>query len=183
MLTMREQSIKKVMSQELSPNQKGQSLLELVVLIGVIVIVVTGMVATLVYGLKNSSFSQNQLQATKLAQEGLELMRTARQRNCVVNVGAFPYYWSPQLGQTTIWNQSAIFTGSTFFRVNLQATPCNVTSNASAESFSTVGPFNRTITLTDLTQSQLRVTSIVTWTDPSGSHSSNLSTILANIDI
>jgi type II secretory pathway pseudopilin PulG len=168
-------------------SKRGQTLLELVVLIGVIIIVVTGMVSTMVYGLKNSQFSQNQLQATKLAQEGLELMRSARQNHCKVTVTGVDYYWNPQVGQFSIWNQSFLDGTSQSFVVNLGATPsCTVTPGTDT---TVPVPFIRTIKMKDLNsqippnRDQIQVTSTVIWIDPTGSHSSTLSTILANIDI
>jgi type II secretory pathway pseudopilin PulG len=172
-------------------SKNGQSLLELVVLIGVIIVVVTGMVTTIMFGLKNSQLSQNQLQATKLAQEGLELMRTARQRNCPVTAviagSTHIYHWRPQTTQQSIWNapggESAAWP-NLFFRINL-STPCGVTSSTAAESFNS-GLFARKINLTDLSPgmpNQIRVSSTVEWVDSTGPHSSVLSTILANIDI
>ena len=59
-------------------SHKGQSLLELVVSVGLLVVVVTALAVTMINGLRNSQFSQNQSQATKLAQEGLDGVKNVK---------------------------------------------------------------------------------------------------------
>jgi len=62
-------------------NNNGQTLLELVVVIAVIIIVVGALTFATIASLRNASFSQNQVQATKLAQEAIERVRIGRDRN------------------------------------------------------------------------------------------------------
>src|SRR5689334_4691422 len=66
-------------------NQKGQTLLELVVLVAIVVVVVSSLVFANILTSRNSQFSKNQSQATKLAQEALEKVRTLRDRDGTIN--------------------------------------------------------------------------------------------------
>jgi len=61
--------------------QTGQTLLELIVVVSVSVIVIGALVFATIASLRNAQFSKNQLQATKLAQEGIERVRIGRDRN------------------------------------------------------------------------------------------------------
>jgi hypothetical protein len=86
-------------------NNRGQTLLEIAVMMGVILIVVGGLTITVINGLKNSQFSQNQIQATKLAQEGLEKVKLISENNWQVcnNTPVALQYWDD------IWNNDHLF--------------------------------------------------------------------------
>jgi Tfp pilus assembly protein PilV len=58
--------------------QHGQSLLELVVAIGVVAVIVTGLVNAVTSSLRFGQASRDRSQAVKLAQEGIELARSER---------------------------------------------------------------------------------------------------------
>jgi Tfp pilus assembly protein PilV len=58
--------------------QTGQSLIEVIVMLAVVVMVVTGLVVGTVSSLKVTTFSSNKSQGTKYAQEGMELVRKDR---------------------------------------------------------------------------------------------------------
>ncbi len=57
----------------------GQSLLEVVVTIGVIVLVLVGLLSAISFGLSNAQFSRNKAQAIKYAQEAVEWLRVERE--------------------------------------------------------------------------------------------------------
>jgi prepilin-type N-terminal cleavage/methylation domain-containing protein len=57
---------------------KGQSLIEVLVAMGIISIVITSVVTIVTTSLGNTQFSRDQDTATKYAQEGLELTRSIR---------------------------------------------------------------------------------------------------------
>jgi len=59
---------------------KGQSLIEVVVAIGIVVIVIVALVAVTTVSVRNASFSRNQALATKYAQEAIEKIRDYRAR-------------------------------------------------------------------------------------------------------
>jgi len=61
--------------------QSGQSLIEVVIALLVIVVVLGALVVTILTGLKNAQFAQNQVKATKYAQEALDKIRGIRDRD------------------------------------------------------------------------------------------------------
>ncbi len=156
--------------------ESGQSLLELTIALGIATLIISALTITTLISLRNSQFAQNQLQATKLAQEGLELVKTARSRNCVVNVGiAPPYYWYGD-GVTLIWD--APYSSATNVTIALPSSPS--TCSVSAGSQGVIGSkFTRVISIIDNgSTSSKKIASTVSWNDISGSHQSQLTTIL-----
>ncbi|MBI2599684.1 prepilin-type N-terminal cleavage/methylation domain-containing protein [Candidatus Daviesbacteria bacterium] len=62
-------------------NQTGQTLLELIVVVLISIVVIGALVFATISSLRNAQFAKNQAQATKLAQAGIELVRTGRDRD------------------------------------------------------------------------------------------------------
>ncbi len=60
---------------------KGQSLIEVLVALGIISLIVTGVATIITQSLSNTQFSKDQEAATKYAQEGLETVRSVRNSN------------------------------------------------------------------------------------------------------
>lgn len=87
-------------------SEKGQTLLELVVVISVVVVVVGALTFAIIASIRNASFAQNQLQATKLAQEGIERVRTGRDRVQKITIsGTDVTSWNSDLTDPgSIWN-------------------------------------------------------------------------------
>lgn len=87
-------------------SEKGQTLMELVVVISVMVVVVGALTFATIASIRNASFAQNQLQATKLAQEGIERVRSGRDRNQPVTIpGTSVTSWNSDLADPgSIWN-------------------------------------------------------------------------------
>lgn len=91
-------------------NSKGQTLIELIVVILVSIIVIGGLVFAIISSLRNAQFAKNQAQATKLAQEGIEFVRAGRDRNqCIINLeDDVDYSWngngSECPGSLAIWD-------------------------------------------------------------------------------
>jgi len=66
---------------------KGQSLIEVIVACSVGILVVAALTFATIFSLRNANFAKNSAQATKLAQEGIERVRTGRDRNeCINNI-------------------------------------------------------------------------------------------------
>lgn len=63
------------------PSQKGQSLLEAIVAVSVIVMVLVALVSAITFALSNAQFARNKTQATKYAQEAIEWLRNQRDSN------------------------------------------------------------------------------------------------------
>lgn len=158
--------------------QIGESLLEVTISLGLALLVVTALTVTTVNGLKNSQLSQNQLNATKYAQEGIERVRQIRERNCPVTVGSTQYYWYGP--GNSIW--SIQLAGFFKYTVNDTAVPavCRLEEVLVPETIES-GKFTRSINIVDgVDQNTKKVTVTVNWSDFSGTHESKLETSLTN---
>lgn len=181
-------------SAQLRSRQNGQTLVELVVVIGVLVIVVGALVFATIASIRNAQFSKNQAQATKLAQEGIERVRTGRDRNQPVSIVSVTNVdsWS---GNLPIWDYRISGgcdrsdldpPGGCYFKVSQTGELIGIGFALTSFPISTaeVPPnntiFKRAILLSDDDDYQNRkeVSAVVTWIDFSGSHESRLTTIL-----
>lgn len=177
-------------------NDKGQSLMELVVVVAVVVIVVGALTFATIASLRSANFAKNQAQATKLAQEALERVRIGRDRNekisALPDVSDCPNVdsWNGDTANP-IWSCKIYNTcgsgGDCYFNVDSSGALNYLTSSST---FPTAGTesippmFNRAIMISDDSttyNSQKEVTAIVIWKDVSGSHESRLTTILRKI--
>lgn len=158
--------------------QSGETLLELTMAAGLAVLVISALTITTIIGLRNSQLSQNQTQATKLAQEGIEKVRSLRSRNQSVCL---------DLGSPMPWD--SVFTASDFTNKEFKLNGANcsdpsgnylVTSAAPDLSPTTSLPFTRRLYLTKTGSKQINVTSTVSWRDYSGPHQTELITVLSN---
>lgn len=157
-------------------NEHGETLLELTMAAGLAVLVIAALTITTIIGLRNSQLSQNQTQATKLAQEGLEKVRSLRSRNqTVCLVSNSPQNWDDLYASDFV---------KTEFKFGGSGCPEPATSLAvsSAPDLSPTNdlPFTRRIYLEKSSSNQITVTSLVSWTDYSGPHQTQLITILSN---
>lgn len=167
-------------------NSKGQSLLELVIGLGLITIVISALTILTVAGLRNSQFSKNQLQATKLAQEVLEKVRTVKSSNYEVCLAGQGVAGNPCSYWEDIWSVNfgslpSCTTNCTFVLSSCGA-PVHPCLRASAvEGAVGTGSFTGLVTVEDEAVSQKRITSTVYWTDSTGKHSSKIVTIFSKI--
>lgn len=183
---------------------KGQTLIELVIAVAVIAMVAGALVFATIASLRNAQLAKNQAQATKLAQEGIEKVRTGRDRNeCITNLATSVNSWNGNSsnlscsGAGAIWdyrinngncgNPTATPPLFCYFNVTDQGVLNHLTAAPTMPSQAEVIPpdniFRRVIILSDDSTSptQKIVTSIVTWTDFSGEHESRLTTILRRL--
>ncbi|MEK7617290.1 MAG: hypothetical protein AAB414_04490 [Patescibacteria group bacterium] len=177
----------------------GQTLLELILVITVIIFVVGALVFATISSLRNASFAQNQAQATKLAQEGIERVRTGRDRNqCINNLtagGKTPMSWNgdnPNCTSTDSFWSTAIngncgdnTTTFCYFKVDDQGVLTNI-GTGDGQTVPSGGdvsnpPFKRAVIISDDSTTSKTITVIVTWIDFSGNHSSKLTTVLRQI--
>ncbi len=160
-------------------SEKGQSLMELVVVIAVIIIVVAALTFATIASLRNASFSQNQAQATKLAQQGLEKVRGLRDRDTTgTGIWSSSTACSSSVPPTCPATQSSCPVGSCYFFFNASG----VLTNATAANSETIAAgFRRQFFIEDTAVDQKKITVVVTWTDVSGPHESRLTTILRKI--
>lgn len=158
-------------------DQAGQSLLEITVSVGLILVIVTGLMLSTINGLKNSQFAQNQTLATKLAQEGIEKVRSIKDQDCPIFInGTQPYYWYDK--NPKIWNFSIPLQRK--FRI--PPSSCSLTEISVTDTTEEIqGKFLRSIYIQDDSSVDIKkVTSEVIWIDYSGNHSSKLTTFLTN---
>lgn len=165
-------------------NQTGQALIEVTIASGLAVVIISAIAITTIIGLRNSQFAQNQIQATKFAQEGIEQVRNVQNRNCPLIDSTTYYYWyddqtiSPPPANFVWLNLASL--ASLNFQVQVDATHCQLNSNPLPEKLLN-SRFIRTISLDAVTgvSNKAKATVTVVWTDYSGSHQSQLVTILS----
>lgn len=183
-------------------NDKGQSLLELVVVIAVVVIVIGALTFATIASLRNAQFSQNQAQATKLAQEALEWTRSGRDRNeCIRNletagVKSWNGYSTDENcpGAGSFWTYHILgdcenSLGKCYFNISSNGTLQNIGFQSKdfpgnfAEIPANNPIFQRALIITDDNNYTIQktITAIVKWTDFSGSHESRLTTVLGRL--
>lgn len=163
--------------------QNGQTLVELVVVIAVSVIVVGALTFATIASIRNASFAKNSAQATKLAQEGLEKVRTGRDRDAIISFGTSNTTWK----LNSFWSTISTLCGVTpcYFQL-VNGVDLNLVGNGSNFNFEfaeQLGLFRRAIILSDDSNFAVEkiVTAIVRWSDFSGSHESKLTTILRKL--
>lgn len=170
---------------------QGQSLMEVIVAATVGILVVSALTFATIFSLRNANFAKNSSQATKLAQEGIERVRTGRDRNQCINglgVSGETYSWNggnSSCGNPVnpIWSytiSSSSCTPDCYFNVNSAGVLQNIGTTLSlAES---IAPnFKRAVILSDDSADTKKVTVIVTWNDTTGPHESKLATILGKL--
>lgn len=88
-------------------DERGQSLAEVIIAATVGILVVSALTFATIYSLRNATYAKTAAQATKLAQEGIETVRSGRDRSSAIT-GNF------QIGGNTItsWNGDSSETGA-----------------------------------------------------------------------
>lgn len=169
--------------------QKGQSLVEITIAIGIVLLVLGALTITILIGLKNSQFAQNQLQATKLAQAAMENIKRIRDRNIPICVTEGPpainsYYWDENdpAKQPTLWEEPGWDGEVKFYLITGSGSPCGLTDDASVEEgeSSLDTKFSRYIYITYEEANKINFSAEVSWNDSGGEHKSQLTTILTN---
>lgn len=187
----------------MTTKESGQSLLEVIIAMTVGILVVVALVFATVFSLRNAAFAKNSAQATKLAQEGIERVRTGRDRSvpiiglasttdCPISGNAVNS-WNGDTSGSPIWNCKIYnsygsggnayfkFTGASSNDLNYAGT--NTDFPAAPENIPQ-SIFTRAIILSDDAASysvQKTVTVIVRWNDFAGAHESKLTTILRKL--
>ncbi len=183
------------MNQKFS-NQTGQSLVEVVIALGIAVIIVIAFTNATIASVRNSQFSKNQNLATKYAQETLELVRAIRDQNTVGSVTdgtAGLNSWGDLWG-INLKNAASPGGGYTGYCFTLNKTTLVLTKRTSCADTNGAGVridenldtttnlFYRKINITDdgttLTKKQVSVR--VYWSDNRGQHNTDVTTFLTN---
>lgn len=155
----------------------GQSLIEVVVALGIVIIIVTAIAISTTSGLKNAQFSKNQTQATKIAQEGLEAVKVIKRDNCPVVINNNQYFWANTNQNALIWDrQQSELEGEIFQYTLSPAENCKLQDNGKKA----IDQFTQTIYLTSKGNNRINITSEVEWVDASGIHNVRLETLLTD---
>ncbi len=176
-------------------NDRGQSLLEITMALGVAAAIIVAITAITIQGLSDSTQAQTQVQATKLAQEGIEQVRSYRNLNTPVCQSGTPITWVGSTNSLFATNTNGICGGTACY-YKMGSTACagsgakllNATpTSTSWEAIPVTAPiFYRGIKIEDYVEAggvrlnQKKVTVTVKWMDNRGDHSSELITILSN---
>lgn len=162
----------------MSVSEKGQTLVEVLIALTVGIIVIGALAITTIVSLRNSQFSQNQLQATQLAQEGIDLVRSNRDKDTpiigTVNGASnlhFSSFWNMTFGKSTDAGYFGCF--------KLSSTQLSAANTCEKEDIQSL--FKRQVLIEDDTSTTKKITVKVLWSDHSGSHESNLQTILGKL--
>ena len=175
-------------------SNKGQTLIEVIVVITVGLLVVSALTFATLFSLRNAKFSQNQNQATKLAQEGIERVRAERDRNSQI-LGLAPFLPTSSWGSQNLWDYHISGSGACgnvlfkFIGGNIGGGITYLSCDPNyfeqhPETDTGTNPFQRGIIITDdwsTYTSQKKATVIVKWRDSTGSHESKLTTILRKL--
>ncbi|OGC38001.1 hypothetical protein A2155_01905 [candidate division WWE3 bacterium RBG_16_52_45] len=131
--------------------RKGQSLVEAVVAIGIALIVVTGLVVLAVGAVRSATLSRNRSVAVQYAQEGLEALRSVRDRDFtdLPDSGTNKLFWD----------------GSQW----------NAISGSEA-----IDLYSRSFTSSLISPGKIKIVMTVGWADSAGSHTLDLTTYLTD---
>lgn len=162
----------------LSNHQKGQSLIEMIVVITVGLLVVGALTFTTLFSLRNAQFSKTSAQATKLSQEGVEKVRSIRDRDESVIftttnfvTSKFSDLWALKMSDSC---------NPCYFRL----TAAGGLNEGTAATFENLGSgLERQVQISDDVNfgSEKNITVVTHWSDFAGIHESKLSTILRKI--
>ncbi len=131
--------------------RRGQSLVEAIAAIGITVLVVTGLVVLAVGAVHSATLAKNRSLAVQYAQEGMEALRSVRDRRFLdlPTGGPNQVFWT-----LSEWSTS---TGS-----------------------ETIGFYTRGFTSTPISAGKLKIAMTVAWTDSAGAHAVVLTTYLTD---
>lgn len=158
-------------------SSKGQTLIEVIVASSVGILVVLALTFAVIFSLRNANLAKNQAQATKLAQEGIERMKSLRDRDGAVD------YTRTDLDSThtstfqDLWTISFSCPGNCYFYFN-----GNTLMGGTSANSETIAPnFQRVVEIEDEAPEQKRISAVVRWSDFAGEHQSRLTTILGKL--
>lgn len=145
--------------------QKGQSLFEVVIALGVMSFILVGIVSLAGASIRNSSFSNNNALATKFTQEGMEWLRQRRDESWI-----------------TFTSKSAASPGTVWCLrdLSLASWPGTSGSCTATEFISGSNLFFRQATLITVSVDVIDVATTVSWSDAQGTHSVRTSTLFTN---
>jgi len=130
---------------------QGQSLVEVLVALGISVLVILALAHVTTIAIKNATFSRNQAQATKYAQEAMEWLRSERDKK-----------WIDFANRADVDGRTYCFNSLAW-------------TNGSCSTFGLEGSFKREAVLTKESDEQIKADVTVSWQDGEQIHKSKLS--------
>ncbi len=158
-------------------NETGQTLLEVIVAATVGILVVSALTFAVIFSLRNASFAKNQAQATKLAQEGIEKVRSISDRD---EAGTVIYQYNPGLYTSKFSDLWGVYFNcplNCYYYFNSSG----ILTGGTASNSETIVSFKRQILIEDQSLELKKITAVVIWSDFAGSHESKLTTILRKL--
>ncbi|MDQ3239384.1 MAG: prepilin-type N-terminal cleavage/methylation domain-containing protein [bacterium] len=158
-------------------NQKGQSLIEVLIALSISVIVAVAFTNVTITSVRNAQLAKNQNLSTKFAQQTIEYIRAIRDQDRIVNYPAIGNTWS------ALWLANLGSSGQCFSldkaNIRLTLSSCS-TDTVITDKAGTNTVFMRQIKITDdgaiLDKKTIYVE--VYWNDSKGKHSAKISTYL-----
>ena len=167
-------------------NDKGQSLIEVIVAMTVGILVVSALTFATIFSLRNAGFAKASAQATKLAQEGIERVRTGRDRNIAISDFQLGTQGITSWDDSDLWDNqiSSNCTPNCYFNINSSGGLKYLTAADSVPLLAeSNGQFKRVVILSDDAsfRTEKKVIVVVTWNDFAGTQESRLATILRKL--
>lgn len=141
------------MNKKLKNDSNGQSLVEVIASLGVVILVVAALVNLVTASLRSSNYAKTAAQANKYAQDGIEWMRSLRDAED----------WDIFKDRTGSWCLRS-------FSEGLTTGVCTVTGTI----------FKREVEISEDTPSRVKVKVTVKWNDQAGEHKSQVETIFTD---
>ncbi|MBI2029446.1 hypothetical protein HYT02_03460 [Candidatus Gottesmanbacteria bacterium] len=132
-------------------NNSGQSIIEVIIAVGIVALVLVALVTAVTVSIKNSTFSKNKSIANKYINEGIEAVRSIRDTS-----------W------TTLYSESG--------QVNGLLSSAGVWNFSGASDIPATG-FTRTVDVSCPNNQTCNITVTVTWISGGQNHSSSASTV------
>jgi Tfp pilus assembly protein PilV len=175
-------------------NQKGQSLVEVVIALAIAVTIVIAFTNATISSIRNANYAKNQNQATKYVQQALEVIRAIRDQDGTIDgTNAFSTLFNT--AQNTAVGSTG-YTGNCYKLVKdsstklylFQMTKSTSCTETAADDEQLDTQFYRKINISDdgadtplttpPTYSRKKIRVKVYWTDSKGTHSSDITTYL-----
>lgn len=160
------------MKKKLKNNSKGQSLVEVIASLGVVILIVAALVNLVTASLRSSNYAKTAAQANKFAQEAIEWTRSLRDR--ASDWASFKLQVIPSentktwcLKNISTWPNVPGICGATDFICSGGCTPLETTI------------FKREALITE-DETRLKVKVTVKWSDQAGEHKSQVETIFTD---
>lgn len=170
----------KILRKNLSENQQGQTLLEILISFAIITIALVAVVSRATDSIRNANFSKNQVLAARYAQEGAEWARAQRDRmgwedleDLILNVDGSPViYCVPDVTEYLTCRPSSCATITI-------ASPC--ANNIGSTEFRREVQFTHDDPDADpTTENRIYIGVTVLWSDSIGTHQAQYTTILSD---